>query len=150
MQSHSTSTSDAFRDSAKSFLADMGGPARVRRLRDATPGFEHSVWHAIAEAGWTSILVPEDEGGLGLGVRELLAVVEDVAERYGLIAISPISSENEIWLCQLRHEEDVSGLLMLKENSPAWHRRRAWLCGVPDQDVDEQFHLRAGHGKRCD
>ena len=36
MQSNSTSTSDAFRDSAKSFLADMGGPARVRRLRDAS------------------------------------------------------------------------------------------------------------------
>ena len=81
MQSHSTSTSDAFRDSAKSFLADMGGPARVRRLRDATPGFEHNVWHAIAEAGWTSILVPEDEGGLGLGVRELLAVVEEIGRR---------------------------------------------------------------------
>ncbi|MCX8494919.1 MAG: acyl-CoA dehydrogenase [Akkermansiaceae bacterium] len=81
MQTDPASTADAFRDSAKSFLADMGGPARVRRLRDATPGFERSVWSAIADAGWTSILVPESDGGLGLGVRELLSVVEEVGRR---------------------------------------------------------------------
>lgn len=81
MQIDTASTVDAFRDSARSFLAKMGGAARVRRLRDAPPGFEHSVWQAIAEAGWTSILVPEEDGGLGLGVRELLSVVEEIGRR---------------------------------------------------------------------
>jgi 3-oxochol-4-en-24-oyl-CoA dehydrogenase len=81
MQTDTTTTADAFRDSAKSFLADVGGPTRVRRLRDASPGFELSIWRAIADAGWTSILVPEAEGGLGLGLRELLSVVEEVGRR---------------------------------------------------------------------
>ena len=81
MQTDTASTADAFRDSAKSFLADMGGPARVRGQRDATPGFDRSIWRAIAEAGWTCILVPEAEGGLGLGLRELLSVVEEIGCR---------------------------------------------------------------------
>jgi 3-oxochol-4-en-24-oyl-CoA dehydrogenase len=76
-----TATVDAFRDSAKALLADVGGPARLRRLRDTSTGFERSTWRAIAEAGWTSILVPEADGGLGLGLRELLAVVEEVGRR---------------------------------------------------------------------
>ena len=81
MQTDNATTADAFRDSAKSLLADLGGPTRVRRLRDAAPGFERSTWRAIAEAGWTSILVSEADKGLGLGVRELLGVVEEIGRR---------------------------------------------------------------------
>lgn len=81
MLTDTTTTANAFRESAKSFLTNMGGAHRIRSLRDCSPSFERDVWHAIAEAGWTSILVPEHQGGLGLGVRELLAVVEEIGRR---------------------------------------------------------------------
>jgi alkylation response protein AidB-like acyl-CoA dehydrogenase len=81
MQTNHTQTADAFRDSARSFLAELGGPARVRRLRDAHPSFERQSWSAITDAGWTSILVPEADGGLGLGVREVLSVVQEIGCR---------------------------------------------------------------------
>ena len=81
MQTDTATTADAFRASASALLADLGGPVRVRRLRDTRPGFEHGVWRGIAEAGWTSILASEAEGGLGLGLRELLSVAEEVGRR---------------------------------------------------------------------
>ena len=81
MHSDGASMVDAFRDSAKAFLADMGGPARLRQQRGTMPGFDRNVWRSIAQAGWTSILVPEDQGGLGLGLRELLAVMEEIGRR---------------------------------------------------------------------
>ena len=81
MHSDGASMVDAFRDSAKAFLADMGGPTRLRQQRGTVPGFDRNVWQSIAEAGWTSILVPEDQGGLGLGLRELVAVVEEIGRR---------------------------------------------------------------------
>jgi alkylation response protein AidB-like acyl-CoA dehydrogenase len=81
MQTDSASTVEAFRDSAKSFLAGMAAPERLRRQRDKIPGFEREAWTAIAEAGWTAILVPEDRNGLGLGLRELMAVVEEIGRR---------------------------------------------------------------------
>jgi alkylation response protein AidB-like acyl-CoA dehydrogenase len=81
MQMDGPSTADAFRDSARDFLADMAGPPRLREQRQSVPGFDRRVWAQIAEAGWTSILIPEDFGGLGLGLRELLAVVEEIGRR---------------------------------------------------------------------
>jgi alkylation response protein AidB-like acyl-CoA dehydrogenase len=81
MQTEPATTADAFRDSASAFLTSMGGPARVRLQRDTSPGFDHAIWRAVAEAGWTSILVAEADGGLGLGLRELLGVVEEIGRR---------------------------------------------------------------------
>ncbi|RYX89418.1 MAG: acyl-CoA dehydrogenase [Comamonadaceae bacterium] len=67
---------DAFRDSARDFLARDDQRARARRLREATPAFDKPVWRAMAEAGWLSILVPETLGGLGLGLAEMAAIAE--------------------------------------------------------------------------
>ena len=46
---------------------------RVRALEEAGGGFDRATWQQIAELGWLSILVPEDDGGLGLGIAEVAA-----------------------------------------------------------------------------
>ena len=68
----------AFRDSARDFLGRADQLKRLRKLRAASPGFERGVWREIADAGWLSILVPEEQGGLGLGLREVAAIAEEV------------------------------------------------------------------------
>lgn len=67
-----------FRDSVRTLLADIAPPARLRHLGETPGGFDRQVWGAIAEAGWLGILVPEAQGGLGLGLRELLVVMEQI------------------------------------------------------------------------
>lgn len=67
---------EAFRDSARDFLGRTDQRLRTRRLRDTSPGFDRTVWRDMAEAGWLSILVPEDLGGLGLGLAEVAAIAE--------------------------------------------------------------------------
>jgi alkylation response protein AidB-like acyl-CoA dehydrogenase len=69
---------EAFRDSARDYLGRTDQRQRVRALRSAPPGFDRAVWTEIAEAGWLSILVPEADGGLGLGLREVAAIAEEV------------------------------------------------------------------------
>ncbi len=81
MHQDTASMVEAFRDSARSWLADAATPARLRSLRDTEPGFDRDVWRQVADAGWLSILVPEAQGGLGLGLRHLLAVVEEIGRR---------------------------------------------------------------------
>ena len=71
-------TTEAFRQSARDYLGRDNQPGRVRALRGKAPGFERAVWEQIAGAGWLSILVPETDGGLGLGLREAAAVAEEV------------------------------------------------------------------------
>ena len=68
----------AFQDSARAFLKAQAPFARLRRLRTAAPGFERAMWQSIAETGWTSIFVPEAEGGLGLGLRVACAIAEEI------------------------------------------------------------------------
>ncbi|MEH3086917.1 MAG: acyl-CoA dehydrogenase [Xylophilus ampelinus] len=64
----------AFRDSAADFLGAADQRQRVRRLQDAPGGFDRGYWGEIAGLGWLSILVPEADGGLGLGLAEACAV----------------------------------------------------------------------------
>lgn len=51
---------------------------RIRALRGRSPGFDAGVWQQIVELGWLTLLLDEDVGGLGLGVRELAAIGEEL------------------------------------------------------------------------
>ncbi len=47
---------------------------RIRALRGGADGFDHAIWRQMADQGWFSILVPEDAGGLGLGLDAAVAI----------------------------------------------------------------------------
>lgn len=57
------------RDTAKPFLADAAPVKHLRRLRDSNDatGFSRDLWSQFAEMGFTGIMIPEANGGLGLG-----------------------------------------------------------------------------------
>ncbi len=50
--------------------------------------------------------------------------------------------EDEIWLFGADSYAFLNATLKLPRNSPEWHRRRAALCGIRDEDIDERFHER--------
>ena len=65
------------RESAESFLTDVSTSQAVRAAMDSAQGFDEAVWQRIArELGWCGIAVPEAQGGLGLGIVELVQVQE--------------------------------------------------------------------------
>ncbi|MES2260335.1 MAG: acyl-CoA dehydrogenase [Pseudomonadota bacterium] len=72
---------EQFRDSARDLLGRADQRQRVRRLRDESAGFERTVWQEIGAAGWLAIMVPEADGGLGLGLAEVAAVAEIVGQQ---------------------------------------------------------------------
>ena len=57
------------RDTAKPFIADAAPVKHLRTLRDSKDetGFSRDLWSQFAEMGFTGIMVPEANGGLGLG-----------------------------------------------------------------------------------
>ncbi|MBV7257293.1 acyl-CoA dehydrogenase family protein [Pacificimonas sp. WHA3] len=75
-----TDDQDMLRDSAKGFLAVKAPVAHLRKLRDAddAAGYDPALWKECAEMGFTSILIPEAEGGLGLGHVEAGVVLEEM------------------------------------------------------------------------
>ena len=68
-------------DSARGFMADEGAIAKqLRHFRDISckDGFGHALWGQFAEMGFTGILVPEADGGLGMGHVEAGIVLEEI------------------------------------------------------------------------
>jgi alkylation response protein AidB-like acyl-CoA dehydrogenase len=66
------------KDSARAFLARECKPARVRELMETETAHDQGLWRAIAEQGWTGLVIPEEHGGLGLGLVEMAAVAEEM------------------------------------------------------------------------
>jgi alkylation response protein AidB-like acyl-CoA dehydrogenase len=74
-------TQEALRAQARAFLADHSGSEQVRLAMASELGFDPGLWKRIsAELGWTALLVPEAQGGLGLGTVELVALLEVMGE----------------------------------------------------------------------
>ncbi len=44
-------------------------------------GYDADVWSAMADQGWLALEVPEDEGGLGLGMVEVAVLCEEIGRR---------------------------------------------------------------------
>ena len=63
-------------DSAATFVERHAGPKRARELRGTAAGFDRGTWAEVAGAGWLGVIVPEDSGGLGLGMTELSLIME--------------------------------------------------------------------------
>lgn len=66
------------RDSAGAIAPKGGDLKRIRALRFTDPGFDRAVWRQMAELGWLGLLVGEDAGGSGLGMRCFCALLEEL------------------------------------------------------------------------
>lgn len=68
-------------ETAASFLAAEGGPARQLRHWRSTgcsDGFGTELWKQFGALGLSSICIPESHGGLGLGATEAALVLEEI------------------------------------------------------------------------
>ena len=63
---------DALRVAVRSFMTDWV------QAHDARDGLAESDWDTIVGLGWSALLIPEDLGGLGLGVVDAVVVLEEM------------------------------------------------------------------------
>jgi alkylation response protein AidB-like acyl-CoA dehydrogenase len=70
---------DRLRDACRSFLAKESPKEYVRRMAEHDDtGVTPEVWRAVVDLGWTGVLVPEECGGLGLGLVDAVVVQEEM------------------------------------------------------------------------
>ena len=63
---------------ATNFCREKSPMPRVRSLMESAEGFDQEVWKEIAELGWLGIAIPEQYGGVGLSLAEVVPVVEQM------------------------------------------------------------------------
>jgi hypothetical protein len=64
------------RDSVAAFAARNSGTKALRERRDRGGAFDGTLWHAMADAGWIGLSLPDQIGGAGLGRREQATLSE--------------------------------------------------------------------------
>src|SRR5215831_1578037 len=64
--------------SAREFFARECKPERVRELMATDTAYDDGLWRAMADQGWTGLIIPEEFGGLGLSLVDLIAVSEEM------------------------------------------------------------------------
>jgi alkylation response protein AidB-like acyl-CoA dehydrogenase len=116
-------------DSARKFVQNEIPLERVRKLASEPKGLNDELWTKMAEQGWLGILIPEEHGGLGMGVQELAVVAEELGRGVvpgpflSTVLVAHLISESQNdpakagWLGRLATGE-ARGALALFEDSP--------------------------------
>ena len=110
-------------DSVAPFMADEGAiKHQLRHWRDirCKDGFGHGLWKQFAELGLTGILIPETQGGAGLGLVEAGVVLEEVGRNLtpspflttALVAVRALegSAQAERWFPGIAAGDTVAAL----------------------------------------
>ncbi|MEI9926686.1 MAG: acyl-CoA dehydrogenase family protein [Sphingomonas sp.] len=117
-----TDEQQMLRDTAKQFVAEHAPVSHMRQLRDENDatGFSRTLWKQFAELGLTGILVPETDGGLGLGHVEAGVVLEEIgrnlapspflATAVAAVAALDGSAQRERWFPGILAGETVAAL----------------------------------------
>jgi alkylation response protein AidB-like acyl-CoA dehydrogenase len=102
----------AIKSTAHDFLAARLKPEKLRQLAEAGE-YDDSLWKEMSELGWPGIFIGEEHGGQGLGVVELVILMEELG--YAL-APSPFLSNA------------AAGLMIQHAGSD--EQRERWLPGI--------------------
>ena len=78
------------KDQARKFLSEQCTMTEVREvLNDDDVAYHKALWNSVVEMGWTGTAIPEEYGGLGLGMLELCVIAEEMGR---VLAPVPFSS----------------------------------------------------------
>ena len=69
---------EMLRKLARDFLAKESPIAAVRGLLEDDLGYSVEVWRKMAELGWMGLIFPQDVGGTGLEMLDLVVVLEEM------------------------------------------------------------------------
>ena len=107
-----TDDQQAIKRTAKEFLADRFALERVRELAESG-GYNDGAWKEMCELGWPGIFIEEGHGGQGLGVIELVILMEELG--YALAPVPFLSNA-------------AAGLALQFAGTP--EQRERWLPGI--------------------
>jgi alkylation response protein AidB-like acyl-CoA dehydrogenase len=126
-----TDDQQAIKRTAREFLSARYKLETVRELAGDERGYTDEQWREIAELGWPGVVVPEEHGGLGLGVVELVVIAEEIGYALAptplhsdvaaavLLVAAGTSEQKQRWLEPLAAGE-VRGTVALWDEDAGW------------------------------
>src|SRR2546430_917360 len=116
---------ELLRDTARKFLDSECPTQFVRRMMDTEDAVTDEFWRQLAENGWLGITYPEDAGGSGLGLVDLVVLMEEIGR-----AVMPGPYPATVLL---------GGAAIAMEGTPA--QRREWLPRIAAGEIKATLAL---------
>src|SRR5262247_4305330 len=69
---------ELLRSTARKFFENECPSEVVRALMDTPEGMTPALWGKLAEQGWTGLTVPEAYDGMGLGLVDMVVLMEEM------------------------------------------------------------------------
>src|SRR5919206_508372 len=107
-----TDDQQAIKRTANELLAARFKPERVRELAEAG-AYDDDAWKELSELGWAGIFIDEEHGGQGLGIVELIILMEELG--YSLAPVPFLSNA-------------AAGLLI--QDAGSEEQKQRWLPGI--------------------
>ncbi len=85
-----TEEQQMIQEQAAKFVAAESPVSRFRKLREDEIGWDKAMWAKMAEQGWLSIAVPEEQGGFGGSFLDMAVILEQLGR--GLVPEPMIAS----------------------------------------------------------
>ncbi len=134
-----TEDQQLFAESVREYLAGTHGPEVLRRL-DAGDARDPAIWRGLVDMGLTGLLVPEVEGGLGLGLIEGMLI----ATECGRVCLAePLVDTALVAVPWMLARDDRASLAAIAAGDnrrlPLPHAINPWVAdgdGVPLSSVD--------------
>ena len=99
----------------------------MRALLEEDTGFNPGVWQEIAELGWLGIGIPDTYGGIGLGLGEVVPIIEQMGRH---LLTTPYVSTVLAARCVARRHRDTKERYFaktgLRHDRDAGCMRRPW------------------------
>jgi alkylation response protein AidB-like acyl-CoA dehydrogenase len=69
---------ELLRSTARKFFENECASETVRKLMEGPEGMTPDLWKKLAEQGWLGLIVPDEFGGMGLGIVDLVVLMEEM------------------------------------------------------------------------
>jgi alkylation response protein AidB-like acyl-CoA dehydrogenase len=160
-----TEEQEIFRSEVRKYLDANAPMDEVRQIMERPEGYSPKLWAEMAEMGWLGLLIPEAQGGVGLGWVDLTVLLEEcgrslypsplLASTLAALAIMENGSaeQHERWLPSISHGGAIftvalleandlltpDGVELIGEEGPSGYVLRGEKLFVPDATVATHF-----------
>lgn len=132
-------------EGVKDYLAGTHGPEVLRRL-DEGSNRDPAIWQGLVEMGLPGLLVPEDQGGLGLKLLDAALIAAECGRACLAEPLVDTAFVAVPWLAAKGDTADMSAIASGEKTVPLAHKINGWVAdgdGASLQSVDPLRKLAA-------
>lgn len=142
----------ALAETVRDYLAGTHGPEVLRRL-DAEGNRDPAIWQGLVDMGLTGLLVPEDQGGLGMGLVDAALLAAECGRACLAEPLVDTAFVGVPWLLAQGKTEQLSDIAAGRVTIPLPHAINPWVAdgaGAALTSVDPLRNLFASANDNAD